>query len=116
MKSDVYRLRRIADIGNQLLDVVDSYGITAEALQADFKLQWLVSTPLFDIGEQVNCLSSRITEAYPDQPWTNIAGLRHRLVHHYEGTDWRLVGAVLSDELRPFVERVEAILKELESE
>ena len=32
MKSDVYRLRRIAEIGNQLLDVVDSYGITAEAL------------------------------------------------------------------------------------
>ena len=45
MKTDRYRLERIAEMGNQLLDVVDDLGITEAALSNDYRLQWLVTTP-----------------------------------------------------------------------
>lgn len=38
-----------------------------------------------------------------------IAGLRHRLVHNYEGTNWGMIGEILRTEIRPFIEAVEAI-------
>lgn len=75
MKTDLYRLKRISETGKQLLCVIDEEGITKESLSSDFWQQWLVTTPLFNIGEQVNCLSSRITDQYPEQPWSSIAGL-----------------------------------------
>ncbi|WP_165047215.1 MULTISPECIES: DUF86 domain-containing protein [unclassified Adlercreutzia] len=114
MKTDLYRLRRIVEMGNQLLEVVEEEGITAETLAANFKQQWLVATPLFNIGEQVNCLSAEFVQDYPDQPWSSVAGLRHRLAHNYEGTNWTMIGSVLSDDLAPFTKRVEEIVSEKE--
>lgn len=113
MKTDQYRLERISEMGHLLLDVISEEGITHESLARDFKLQWLVSTPLFNIGEQVNCLSSDFVAQHSDQPWSSIAGLRHRLVHNYEGTNWSLIGHILEHDIEPFVNAVDVILEEL---
>ena len=58
MRNDAYRLQRIAEVGNQLLSVIESRGITRELLLDDIETQWLVTTPLFNIGEQANCVSA----------------------------------------------------------
>lgn len=110
MKDDAYRLQRIVAVGDQLLEVIARRGITREDLLSDTELQWLVTTPLYNIGEQANCVSDAITGAHPDLPWVSVAGLRHRLVHDYEGTNWSLIGEVLFSELRPFIEGVRDIL------
>lgn len=115
MKTDFYRLERIEEIGAQLLEVIEDTDLSAERLSSDYRLQWLVSTPLYNIGEQVSCLSRELTDAYPDQPWSSIAGLRHRLVHDYEGTNWEPIASILTTEMRPFVERVSEIATELSS-
>ena len=111
MKTDSYRLERISEMGHALLGVIREDGITADSLSSDYRQQWLVTTPLFNIGEQVNCLSEEFIEAHPDQPWSSIAGLRHRLVHHYEGTNWNLIADVLLNELDSFIEQVDIILE-----
>ena len=54
-----------------------------EALLTDYALQWLVTTPLYNIGEHVYNLSDEFKEVHSDIPWGMIAGLRHRLVHDY---------------------------------
>ena len=113
MKTDRYRLERIAEIGNQLLDAVNDLDITETTLSNDYRLQWLVTTPLFNIGEQVNCLSSDLIARYPDVPWTSVAGLRHRLVHNYEGTNWSMIARIILEDVRPLVESVQAIIMEL---
>jgi uncharacterized protein with HEPN domain len=59
----------------------------------------------------VNCLSSEFVAAHPDQPWSSIAGLRHRLVYNYEGTNWVLIGEILSNEIRPFIAAVNELIK-----
>lgn len=116
MKTDKYRLERISETGHQLLEVAEEYSITSQTLTDDFKLQWLVATPLFNIGEQVNCLSSEFVSEHPDQPWSSIAGLRHRLVHNYEGTNWNMIAEVLASDLPDFIEAIDALLLKPDNE
>ena len=110
MKSDAHRLERISAVGHQLLQVIGSRSITRDMLIRDLETQWLVTTPLYNIGEQANCLSLEFAESHPGVPWVQIAGLRHRLVHDYEGTNWNMIAAVVFDELAPFIERVDDLL------
>ncbi|WP_092994529.1 HepT-like ribonuclease domain-containing protein [Sarcina sp. DSM 11001] len=42
--------------------------------------------------------------------WAMIAGLRHRLVHDYDGTNWNIIVAVVFDELPVFVNQIEKLL------
>lgn len=39
-----------------------------------------------------------------------MAGLRHRLVHDYEGIQWQVVASIMFDELPRFLEQVEGLL------
>lgn len=110
MKTDRYRLERILEIGSQLQDVMNRREITAEDVEGDLETQWLVTTPLFNMGEQANGLSKEFVSAHPEVPWAQIAGLRHRLVHNYEGTNWSIISTVLLDEIPAFTDQVRAIL------
>ena len=93
--------------------MVDRKKMTAETIDGDLETQWLIATPLYNIGELVNCLSDEITSTHSDVPWAQIAGLRHRLVHNYEGTNWSMISEVVLVELRPFIDQVRAILDEM---
>lgn len=110
MKTDRYRLERILEIGSQLQGVMERRKITADDVVNDLETQWLVTTPLFNIGEQVNCLSTDFVDAHPAAPWAQIAGLRHRLAHNYEGTNWSIISTVLLEEIPSFIEQVRSIL------
>ena len=55
-------------------------------------------------------LSSEFKAAYPDQPWNMVAGLRHRLVHDYDGINWTIIVEVVFSDLDPFVDAVREIL------
>ena len=116
MKTDRYRLERILEIGSQLQDVVNRREITAEDVENNLETQWLITTPLFNIGEQANCLSEAFVSAYPEAPWAQIAGLRHRLVHNYEGTNWSIISTVLLEEIPAFTDQVRAILDSISEE
>ena len=98
MRSDIYRLERISLVGHQLLQVIESRSITRDTLVRDVETQWLVTTPW------------EFVEGHPEAPWVQIAGLRHRLVHDYEGTNWNMIAAVVFDELEPFIGCVDDLL------
>lgn len=109
MRDDQYRLRRISELGTQLSRVIAERGITREDLLNDFEIQWLITTPLFNIGEQTNRLSRQLTEQHPEIPWAEISGLRHRLAHDYEGTNWTMIAEVVFDELPTFIGQIEEL-------
>lgn len=115
MRNDAYRLQRIAELGNRLLSVMEARGISKTQIMTDLETQWFVTTPLFDIGEQVNCLSRELTDAHPEIPWSQIAGLRHRPIHNYEGTNWSMIATVIQDDLEPFIRQVESLIEEPDS-
>lgn len=112
-KSDKERLKKIVSTWAGLKVQMEKHRITPELLMDDEFSQWAVTTPLYNIGEQVYQLSSEFKASYPDQPWNMVAGLRHRLVHDYDGINWTIIVEVLFEDMDPFVSAVEDILNGL---
>ena len=108
--SDVERLKKISATWRSLQGQIQEKGITREQLLTDEFSQWAVTTPLYNIGEQVYRLSSDLKKEHPDIPWNMVSGLRHRLVHDYEGINWSIIVEVVFEEMEPFVQNVKALL------
>ena len=49
-------------------------------------------------------LESVRASRYPNQPWNMVAGLRHRLVHVYDGINWSIIVEVVFEDMEPFVQ------------
>ena len=81
-----------------------------EELLADVPLQWLVTTPLYNIGEHVYYLSGEYKKAHSEIQWSMISGLRHRLVHDYDGTNWNIIANVVFEELPVFIEQLQKLM------
>ena len=67
------------------------YAVDAESFLADDEKQWAVVSQLMLIGEAVRRLSPEICDQHSNIPWRQMAGMRNRLVHHYDKIDWPLV-------------------------
>lgn len=78
----------------------------------EFSLQWLVTTPLYNIGEHAYNLSKEYKKAHSEIQWTMIAGVRHRLVHDYDGTNWNIIADVVFEELPVLKKQLEEIIDE----
>ena len=44
-----------------------------------------------------------------DIPWSMISGLRHRLVHNYDGTNWNIIADVVFEELPILVKQLKTL-------
>ena len=110
-KSDNERIKKIIDIWSSLQLQIKEQSITKENLLNDEFLQWAVTTPLYNIGEQVYKISDDTKKQYPDIIWSIVAGLRHRLVHDYEGINWSIIVEVIFDEMDDFVNSIKQIIE-----
>ena len=97
--SDEQRIRKICEYAEMLLNHISNNSISKEMLLGDYALQWLVTTPLYNIGEQVYALSDEYKAKHSNISWSMISGLRHRLVHDYDGTNWNIIAEVVFEEL-----------------
>jgi uncharacterized protein with HEPN domain len=62
-------------------------GMTWERFCADEMVQFATQRVLQIVGEAAWKVSDEYRLAHPDIPWSQIAGLRHRLVHDYTRID-----------------------------
>ena len=108
--SDKQRIQKICEYAEKLLTHVSENNITKDKLLSDYSLQWLVTTPLYNIGEQVYALSDEYKNAHGDIPWSMVSGLRHRLVHDYDGTNWNIIADVVFDELPMLLKQLELLI------
>ena len=90
-RSDKERLKKIVATWESLKAEMHKRGITPELLLEDE-------------------FSPEFKASYPEQPWNMVAGLRHRLVHDYDGINWSIIVEVLFEDMEPFVTAVNAIL------
>ena len=111
-KTDTERLNKIVSLWSALSGEITQQGITREMLLMDQFSQWAVTTPIYNIGEQVYQLSPEFKKKHANIPWSVVSGLRHRLVHGYDGINWSLIADVIFDDMAPFVEQVKGILAE----
>ena len=107
--SDIQRVEKIRVMTEKLLSYLREERITAEIVQEKEPVRWAVTTPLYNIGEHVYYLSDAFKEKYPDIPWNKISGLRHRLVHDYENTNWSIICAILFEVLPDFYQKLKVV-------
>lgn len=108
--SDEQRIKKIYENTVKLHEYITKNNIKRENLLTDIPLQWLVTTPLYNIGEHVYYLSDEYKEAHSEIPWSMISGLRHRLVHDYDGTNWNIIVEVVFEELPVLIEELQKLM------
>ena len=107
--SDEQRLEKIIVTTEKLLNYISDAGITREVVLAQEPVRWAITTPLYNIGEQAYNLSDAFKERYDHIPWAKISGLRHRLVHDCDNTNWSLICTIIFDILPDFLQDVSAL-------
>lgn len=113
-KSDLERVKKILSLWEALHTQIVQRNITKEELLQDEFAQWAVTTPVYNIGEQVYQLSPELKKQYPDIPWNMVSGLRHRLVHDYDGINWSIIAEVIFEDMPQFASSVAEVCTELE--
>lgn len=108
--SDQQHIQKIYENAVKLNEYIVEHQIRKEDLLSEISLQWLVTTPLYNIGEHVYNLSDEYKKAHNEIQWAMIAGLRHRLVHDYDGTNWSIIIAVVFEELPVLIEQLEKLV------
>jgi len=63
-------------------------------------------------GEAAGRLSDGLRQRHPDVPWSQIVGMRNRLVHAYFEIDYEQVWKALTEDLPPLIQQLERILGE----
>ncbi|MDP8240440.1 MAG: DUF86 domain-containing protein [Candidatus Hatepunaea meridiana] len=66
------------------------------------------------VGEAASLVSIQKHSEYPDIPWKNIIGMRHRIVHNYINIKYEVVWKVVTEELPLLVGELEKIILLLE--
>ena len=70
-----------------------------EAFDRDENLRLALTHLVQVIGEAARHVSREFCDAHPEIPWTEIVGMRHKVVHDYLGVDEDIVWQVVTDDL-----------------
>lgn len=108
--SDEQRIQKIYEYASKLISYLETNNITKKNLLEETALQWLVTTPLYNIGEHAYYLSDEYKTEHDDILWAMISGLRHRLVHDYDGTNWNIIADVVFEELPVLIKKLEELI------
>ncbi len=109
--TDMQRMEKILEYTEKLLKYVKDANIDRTRLMEDYTIQWAITTPLYNIGEHAYNLSNEFKTAHSEVKWFAIAGLRHRLVHDYDDTNWGLISDIVFVDLPELKKQAEMIIK-----
>lgn len=79
-------------------------------LEADRTLSLALTRLLEILGEAANRVPLEQQSAHPGIPWRRLIGLRNRLIHDYDRVDLDILWEIVTRDLPPLVEALEAIL------
>jgi uncharacterized protein with HEPN domain len=109
---DVVYLRHIRDAAHQIQGYVQ--GVNESEFRDDEMLQDALIRQLSIIGEAAGQLSEETRKDAPSIPWTDIYGMRNKLVHDYLGVDLDAVWDTVQEDLPPLLDSVQALIDEAE--
>ncbi len=76
-------------------------GLGFDEFISDSKLVEACVFNLSQMGELCRVVDAAFASVHPQIPWREMAGLRNRIVHDYEGVNLLLVWQIISDDLPP---------------
>ena len=106
--TDDERVKKIYKYALELQEYITSRQVQKEDL-LEQPMQWLVTTPLSNIGEQARHLSQQYIEEHSEIPWLDIAGIRNRLVHDYDGINWQMIVDMVFVDLPRLIESLKPL-------
>jgi uncharacterized protein with HEPN domain len=86
--------------------------LDAEALAADETKLLAVSLAIQVVGEAANHVSQKTQAALPEIPWTDIIGMRHRLVHGYRTRSPQVIAETVREHLPPLITALERAVED----
>jgi len=93
------------------IDRIQQYisGLEQSTFLEDLKTQDAVVRQLEIIGEATKKISFELREKYPAIPWSDMAGMRDRLVHDYIDVDFEIVWKTVSENIPQLKELLAAL-------
>lgn len=85
-------------------------GVDEKHFHADEEKRWASVSQLLIVGEAATRLSGEFREAHPAVRWTQIAGMRNRLIHGYDKIKWPLVWRTIQHDLPQLLHELEGLL------
>ena len=109
-KSDIEFLKHIKKECDYLLKT--SINLTEKSFYNDETLQRAFTRCLEIIGEASKRVDLEFRQKYNVIPWKEMAGMRDKIIHYYEGVDYSLVWFTVTDKIPELQFQLEQIIKE----
>jgi len=94
---DLVYVEHMLDMTRKAID--KTTGVTRNAYDRDENLRLALTHLVHVIGEAARHVSRAFCDEHPDVPWTEIIGMRHKVVHDYLGVDEDIVWQVVTGDL-----------------
>lgn len=109
-RDDRVYLRDILDCIAQ----IESYlaGVNYESFCQDTMRRDAIVRRIEIIGEAARQLSSNFRDQHSEIPWSDVVGMRNKIIHDYFDVDWQTVWDTAIDDLPPLKDAVTRILEE----
>jgi uncharacterized protein with HEPN domain len=85
-------------------------GKTRDDLQTDRMLNLALVRLLEIVGEAASRTPPDERAQYPEIPWSQIVGLRNRLIHGYDSVDLEILWQIVNRDLPPLIAVLEQIV------
>lgn len=106
--NDLSRLQHIRDASNEALQFIVNQ--TKDDLEDNRMLALSLVKELEIIGEAANNISKECQNRYPNIPWSDMIGMRNRLVHAYFGIDYDIVWQTVTESLPSLLKEIQSII------
>lgn len=102
------------DMAEALRDIRDFVrGYTLERFVRDKKTVCAVIRGLEVLGEAAGKIPAPVRAGFPEIPWTEMVGMRNRLIHEYFGVDLEIIWQTVCDDLPPLDAAVDRLVTAL---
>ena len=105
---DLIRLQHMLDYAREALSM--AHGKTRAELDTDRQLNLSLVRLLEIIGEAAAHVSDQTRTQYSQIEWSEIVGLRNRLIHGYDAVDFDILWQIVTADLPALVAKLERIL------
>ena len=105
---DRVRLRHMVDHAREAISMLR--GHSREDLDRDRKLNLALVRLLEVVGEAAARIEPGVQAQIIGVPWSQVIGLRHRLIHGYDDVDFSILWQIVTEDLPPLVSAIDAFL------
>jgi uncharacterized protein with HEPN domain len=107
-QGDLLYIGHMLDVSLQAVNKIK--GKSRKDFDEDENLRLALAHLIQMIGEAARRISVETLEAYPLIPWSDIIGMRHKIVHDYLDVDFDVVWAVVTTDLPVLISLLEPIV------